>query len=69
MHRLLIIFVGLTVMNSINGYRGPFRRLLPIGKETPLDVNDDPGEPLFLTPYIDQGKIEEAKNLRFISFD
>jgi hypothetical protein len=68
MYRLLIIFVGLTALNSINGYRGPFRRFYSTGKETPLEVNDDPGEALFLTPYIEQGKIEEARNLRLISF-
>jgi len=56
-------------LNSINGYRGPFRRLYPTGNQTILEVNDDPGEPLFLTPYIEQGKIDEARNLRLISID
>lgn len=64
MYKLLIVFICFTVMNSINGYRGPFRRLYPTGNETILNVNDDPGEPLFLTPYIEQGKIDEARKLR-----
>ena len=51
-------------LSHTNGYRGPFRRLYPTGKVTPLEVNDDPGEPLFLTPLIEQGKIDEAKQLR-----
>ena len=65
---LFIILVCLTALNGINTYRGPFRRLYPTGKETLLQPNDDPGEPLFLTPYLEQGKIEEARNLRFIFF-
>jgi hypothetical protein len=57
------------MLSSINGYRGPFRRLYPTENQTILKVNDDPGEPLFLTPYIEQGKIDEAKNLRLISIN
>jgi len=57
------------MLSSINGYRGPFRRLYPTENQTILEVNDDPGEPLFLTPYIEQGKIDEAKNLRLISIN
>jgi hypothetical protein len=63
---LLSVFVYLTALSGINGYRGPFRRLIPTGTPTVLQVNDDPGEPLFLTPYIEQGKIEEARKLRLI---
>ena len=63
MYSLLICLLALS---NVNGYKGPFRRLYPTGKPTPLEVNDDPGEALLLTPYIEQGKIEEARNLRFI---
>jgi hypothetical protein len=66
MYGLVFMFVCLTALSSTNGYRGPFRRLYPTGKQTILEVNDDPGEPLFLTPYIEQGKIEEARKLRLI---
>ncbi|CAF1209501.1 unnamed protein product [Rotaria sp. Silwood1] len=66
MYILLIIFICLSTLCSINGYQGPFRRLYPTGKPTILKINDDPGEPLFLTPYIEQGKIDEAKNLSLV---
>lgn len=64
-HRLLFIIVlCLMAMSHLNAYRGPFRRLYPTGKVTPLQLDDDPGEALFLTPLIEQGKLEQAKNLR-----
>jgi hypothetical protein len=54
---LIILFTG--------NVQGLFRRLLyPNGKQSILRLNDDPGEPLFLTPYLEQGKIEEARRLR-----
>ncbi|CAF0921150.1 unnamed protein product [Adineta steineri] len=66
MYILLTVVIYLTAVSSINGYRGPFRRLLPTGNLTILQVNDDPGEPLYLTPYIEQGKIEEARELSLV---
>ena len=54
---LIILFTG--------NIQGQFRRLLyPNGKQSNVGSNDDPGEPLFLTPYLEQGKIEEARRLR-----
>jgi hypothetical protein len=54
---LIILFTG--------DIQGQFRRLLyPNGKQSNLRSNDDPGEPLFLTPYLEQGKIDEARRLR-----
>src|ERR1700722_944984 len=41
----------------------PLRSLLANVRRTPLSSNDDPGEPLFLTPYLEDGHIEEARNL------
>jgi hypothetical protein len=64
MRILLIVLVCLVAFECINGYRGPFRKMFPIEKPTYLTVDDDPGEPLFLTPYLEQGKIEEARRLR-----
>jgi len=64
MRALLVAIVCLVVCNCINGYRGPFCKMLPTRKPTILTVDDDPGEPLFLTPYLEQGKIEEARQLR-----
>jgi len=69
MYILLFVFICLTALSNANGYQGPFRRLYPTGKATILGVHDDPGEPLFLTPYIEQGKFEEARKLRLISID
>ncbi|CAF3757089.1 unnamed protein product [Rotaria magnacalcarata] len=66
MHILLVALVCFSTLYNTNGYRGPFRRLYPTGKTTILNVNDDPGEPLFLTPLIEQGKFEEAKNLSLV---
>lgn len=64
MSRLFVLAFCFTVMSHVDGYRGPFRRLYPTGKVTPVQADDDPGEALFLTPLIEQGKIEEAKTLR-----
>ena len=63
MHFLLIFALSLAIAD---GYRGPFRRLYPSGRPTVLNVTDDPGEPLFLTPYLEQGKLDEARKLRFV---
>jgi vitellogenic carboxypeptidase-like protein len=41
----------------------PLRRRLADVPRTPIQPNDDPGQPLFLTPYIESGQIEEARNL------
>ncbi|UJR31996.1 hypothetical protein I4U23_019466 [Adineta vaga] len=67
MYNLLTVFIYLTALSSIHGYRGPFRRLYPTGKPSVLEVNDDPGEPLFLTPYIEQEKLAEARNLSLVN--
>ncbi|CAF0883649.1 unnamed protein product [Didymodactylos carnosus] len=37
--------------------------MLPKSKPAVLNVNDDPGDPLFLTPLIKAGKIDDARNL------
>jgi hypothetical protein len=59
----------LLIILSIGNIQGQFRRLLyPKGEQSRLGLNDDPGEPLFLTPYIEQGKIEEARQLRYNIF-
>lgn len=63
--RALVALVCLVVaFECINAYRGPFNKLFPQQKPTVIELEDDPGEPLFLTPYLEQGKIEEARRLR-----
>ncbi|UJR14735.1 hypothetical protein I4U23_001727 [Adineta vaga] len=53
---LTLLFIGIS--------QGQFRRFLyPNGKQSIVQANDDPGDPLFLTPYLEQGKIEEARRL------
>lgn len=64
---LLTTIICLTTLFYTNGYQGPFRRLYSSGEPTVLHANDDCGDPLFLTPYIEQGKLEEARNLRLKS--
>lgn len=64
MHSLLFAFFCLAVFHTSDAYQGPFRRLYPSGTPTVLNVTDDPGEPLFLTPYLEQGKLDEARRLR-----
>lgn len=45
--------------------QGRFTRLTyPKREQSIVRSIDDPGEPLFLTPYLEQGKIEEARRLR-----
>ncbi|CAF5036120.1 unnamed protein product, partial [Rotaria sp. Silwood1] len=50
------IFAILLLIVVFNGnVQGQFRRLLyPNGKHSIVKSNDDPGEPLFLTLYIEQ---------------
>lgn len=66
MYFLLVCSICLFTLCHINGFQGPFRRLYPTGQSTVLKITDDPGEPLFLTPYIEHGKINEGKNLRLV---
>ena len=64
MRLILTGIICLVVFEYGNAYRGPFRKMFPTREPTVLRVNDDPGEPLFLTPYLEQRKIEEARRLR-----
>ncbi|CAF3984643.1 unnamed protein product [Rotaria sp. Silwood1] len=56
-----IVFIIFLSTGYIQGQ--PRRLLYPNGKQYIIQANDDPGEPLFLTPYLEQGKIEEARQL------
>ncbi|CAF0746134.1 unnamed protein product [Adineta ricciae] len=57
----LLLFIGY-ILNSTQGL-GPLQRRLASIRQTPLEPNDDPGQPLFLTPYIESGHIDQARNL------
>ncbi|CAF2124066.1 unnamed protein product [Rotaria magnacalcarata] len=57
----IICFVTIFLTGNV---QGQFRRLVyPDGETTILRSNDDPGQPLFLTPYLEQGQIEKARQL------
>ena len=66
MRSLVISLVSLLMVHRMDAFQGPFRRLYPTGNQTVLQVNDEPGEPLFLTPYLEQGQAGEARRLRFV---
>jgi hypothetical protein len=60
----MFIIVVLMVFFYVN-IEGQFGQLSnPNGKQSIVRSNDDPGDALFLTPYIEQGKIKEARRLR-----
>jgi hypothetical protein len=61
---LLSSFVLLLFYSSIHieAFDLICRRLANI-PQTPLRLGDDPGESLFLTPYLETGQIELARNL------
>ena len=59
---LLVLLVLVEFYRPIEGFRR--RHIYPHGKQTALKPTDDPGDPLFLTPYLEQGKIDEARRLR-----
>lgn len=64
MRLFVVLFVSLTLCAWSDGLRGPFSRFFPKRRPAEVKVDDDPGEPLFLTPYLEQGKVEEARRLR-----
>lgn len=65
MLRLSSIVLLLTILLLNDHVQGQFRRLIyPHGPQSKLGLNDDPGLPLFLTPYLEQGNIDEARKLR-----
>ena len=63
MRAVLLSVVCLAVLGCLHGYRGPFRRMYPTRQPSVVEANEDPGEPLFLTPYLEQGKVDEARRL------
>ena len=66
MHWFIVILISAIAFVKNEAFQGPFRRLYPSGTPTVLNITDDPGEPLFLSTYLEQGRIDEAKQLRLI---
>ncbi len=63
---MMMLQQSLLVILLFTGFsQGHFRRLIyPTGEQSIIGSNDDPDQPLFLTPYLEQGKIDEARRLR-----
>ncbi|XP_012264672.1 venom serine carboxypeptidase [Athalia rosae] len=56
-HCLKLLLLSLLIFNDVSGSFNPYPKL----KNHPLKDGEDAGEPLFLTPLIEAGKIEEAR--------
>jgi len=60
---ICLLFISITINSSLGIFR---KNLFP--SHLPANKNiKNPGEPLFLTPYIENGKIEEARKLSLVS--
>ena len=57
-----LLIVTAYVLNYVQCF-DPLRRRLANAPRTPIHPNDDPGEPLFLTPFIESGEIDKARIL------
>ena len=62
MFLLKFLFIIAYVLSCTEGF-DPLQRRLASVPRTPVHPNDDPGEPLFLTPFIESGQIDQARNL------
>jgi vitellogenic carboxypeptidase-like protein len=63
-----LLFIISYLLYNTQGFDLLQRELAKIPR-TPIGPNDDPGEPLFLTPYIESGQIEQARNLSHVSLE
>jgi vitellogenic carboxypeptidase-like protein len=57
-----LLFIVTYLLNTTHGF-DPLQRRLASILRTSIQSNEDPGEPLFLTPYIESGQIDQARNL------
>ncbi|KAK7080870.1 hypothetical protein SK128_028085 [Halocaridina rubra] len=64
-----VIIVAAFLAAVAAGHRGPFRRMFPDHGDLVVSAgcDDDMGDPLFLTPYIEAGKIKKARSLSRVS--
>ena len=63
-----LLFAITCLVNTVQGFDLLQRRLASIPR-TPLHANADPGEPLFLTPYIESGQLDQARNLSRVNLE
>ena len=60
---------GIVFLVLLGDGHGQFRRwMYPTKKSNVPRSYDDSGEPPFLTPYLVQGKIDEARKLRLVCY-
>jgi vitellogenic carboxypeptidase-like protein len=61
-----LLFIITYLLYTTQGFDLLQRQLASVPR-TPIQPNDDPGQPLFLTPYIESGQIEQARNLSLVN--
>lgn len=59
----------LATLFLIHWTNGAFPNFYPKLPKVELELEDDPGQPLILTPLIEQNKIEEAQSAAEVSFN
>lgn len=62
-------FSLLAILFLIHWTNGAFPNFYPKFPKVELGLEADPGQPLILTPLIEQNKIEEAQSAAEVSFD
>lgn len=62
-------FLLLAILFLIHWTNGAFPNFYPKFPKVELGLEDDPGQPLILTPLIEQNKIEEAQSAAKVSFN
>ncbi|XP_072009809.1 probable serine carboxypeptidase CPVL isoform X4 [Engystomops pustulosus] len=63
---LVLLVVGVLAGNLEMAYGRSFLRHLFNGVKVPPTTKGDPGKPLFLTPLLESGKIDEARELSLV---
>lgn len=64
MQHYFYVFILFSILHSLNGAFPNFYAQIP-----PETVTGDPGQPLFLTPLIEQNKIKEAQTASEVNFN
>ena len=58
-----MLMVWLMILVNMCNAGGPLRSIFPKADGYTLQNGQDPGKPIFLTPYIEKGDIQLARNL------
>ncbi|KAJ1100487.1 hypothetical protein NDU88_005572 [Pleurodeles waltl] len=70
MQKMMNLFVMLSLAMALNlcsaqKWMSPFRKMFR-GIKVSTPTREDPGKPLFLTPYLESGRIQEARELSLV---